>query len=482
MFRSSQLVVLSALLLLMACSHPLQIEGEGDILSASGTRDCYLEEFQVGAENCRVNLVVDAYQETYYAVAREEDGWEFSHWKNCFTDATGNECSFNLPAAVVRKAWGESVPPLVAVFQRREPVALYSYAIDGDGELIDPLPLADAYLERKVAYFSFSGDFLRANFWCCKVPDGGEAHAEKVEDREPPLVLRVDLAALPDDAGLQRELYADLFTSALEYTGHSAYWTLARPETGPVLFNDGGDHLIDFDISTGIRVENATSVTIAPGVIISSATLYGSNLTNNGGELSSVSLHEGSLMTVNGGAIGSVAADTGSGVILNDGVIGDADLAWDPCGGFKMFGGSIGSLSVMGPCTMVTIEGGSVGGVDAYDADISISGGEFGRLELCCDTGFGIEGGYFTERLLVDSHSFGTIRGGTFDSTVDLGSDSYLSFSGELTLSEAVKDETEYPFVYSRQVTGTFEDGTPVDLRVRCVDMCEQVYVDSSSL
>jgi hypothetical protein len=120
--------------------------------------------------------------------------------------------------------------------------------------------------------------------------------------------------------------------------------------------------------------------------------------------------------------------------------------------------------------------------VDAYDADISISGGEFARFELCCDTGIVIEGGHFTERLRVDSHSFGTISGGTFDATVDLGSDSYLSFGGELTLGEIVKDETEYPFVYSRQVTGTFEDGTPVDLRVRCLDMCEQVYVLSSSL
>ena len=253
--------------------------------------------------------------------------------------------------------------------------------------------------------------------------------------------------------------------------------TVAPTVVAPVLFNDGGDHLIDFDISTGIRVENSTSVTIAPGVIIASATLYGSNLTNNGGKLSSVSLHEGSLMTVSGGTIGGVGAYTGSGVILNDGVIGGAELAWEACGGFKMFAGSIGSLSVMGPCTGVTIKGGSVGALNAYDADIGISGGEFGRFELCCDSGFGIKGGHFTERLLVDSHSFGSISGGTFASTVDLGGDSILSFSGELTLGEIVKDDAESPFVFSRQITGTFEDGTPVDLRVRCVDMCEQLFV-----
>jgi hypothetical protein len=258
--------------------------------------------------------------------------------------------------------------------------------------------------------------------------------------------------------------------------------TVSPTVVDPVLFNDGGDHLINFDISTGIRVENGTSVTIAPGVIISSATLYGSNLTNNGGELSSVSLHEGSLMTVNGGTIGGVGADTGSGVILNDGVIGGAELAWEACGGFKMFAGSIGSLSVMGPCTGVTIVGGSVGALNAYDADIGISGGEFGRIEVCCDTGLGISGGHFSERLLVSSHSFGNISGGTFASTVDLdlGVDAItFAFLGKLTLGEIVKNEAEYPFVFSRQVGGTFADGTPADLRFRCSDMyaCEHVYV-----
>ncbi len=480
------MLALCAAVMLAACTHPLEIIGEGDIYSASGDRNCYLEDFRAGADSCQKNLVVTDYVETYYGVAREEDGWEFSHWENCFTgaDATVNECSFNVDAAAVRKAWGATVPPLVAVFQQQnptpEPVAVYSYAIDGDGELIDPLPLADAHLERKVAYFSFPGDFVRANFWCCKVPDGGEAHAEKVEDRVPPLVLQVDLAALPDDAGLQRELYADLFTSATEYTGHSVYWTLARPETGPVLFNDGGDHLIDFDISTGLRVENGTSVTIAPGVIISSVTLYGSNLTNNGGELSSVSLHKDSLMTVNGGAVGVANADTGSGVIMNDGVIGKVELI-DACGGFKMIGGRIGQLSALFECSPVSIEGGSVGEFDTYDADIAISGGEFGPIKLCCDTGFGIRGGHFTVSLLVDSHSFGSISGGTFASTVDVGSISYLVFHGELTLGEALRDDAEYPFNFSRQVSGTLEDGTPIDLRVRCQDMCEQVYVAQST-
>ena len=191
-------------------------------------------------------------------------------------------------------------------------------------------------------------------------------------------------------------------------------------------------------------------------------------------------------MTVNGGTIGGVGAYTGSGVILNDGVIGGAELAWEACRGFKMFAGSIGSLSVMGPCTVVTIEGGSVGGLSAYDADIGISGGEFGRIEVCCDTGLSISGGHFSERLLVSYHSFGSIRGGTFASTVDLdlGVDaSSFAFLGELTLGEIVQNEAEYPFVFSRQVGGTFVDGTPADLRFRCRDMytCEHVYVEQTT-
>ena len=148
-----------------------------------------------------------------------------------------------------------------------------------------------------------------------------------MEDRTPPFVLRVDLNALPNDAGLPREFYADLFTSATDYTGHSAYWTLASPVVGPVVFNNGGSHLIDYDISTGIRVEDSTSVTIAPGVTISWAALHG-----------------GSYITINGGIVqGDVTADSGCGIILNDGAIGAATV-WDSFDGFTMNGGTIGSL------------------------------------------------------------------------------------------------------------------------------------------
>jgi hypothetical protein len=108
-------VVLTAafVLLTLACSHPIEIVGDGDVTSASGTRNCYLEDFKAGKENCSKNMVINAYQETYYATPRA--GWKFDKWMNCQT-AVGNKCSFNIPSDTVAKAWGETAPALVAVF------------------------------------------------------------------------------------------------------------------------------------------------------------------------------------------------------------------------------------------------------------------------------------------------------------------------------------------------------------------------------
>ncbi|MFK7975212.1 MAG: hypothetical protein AB8C02_17470, partial [Halioglobus sp.] len=63
------------LVVIVGCSHPLEISGEGDIVSASGDRDCSLEAFNAGQPNCTENNVSGAYSETYYAVPRP--GWEF---------------------------------------------------------------------------------------------------------------------------------------------------------------------------------------------------------------------------------------------------------------------------------------------------------------------------------------------------------------------------------------------------------------------
>ena len=104
-----------------ACSHPLEIEGAGDILSASGDRDCLLEDFQAAQDNCTENLVALAYLETYFAQPRP--GWQFDRWVNYCEDAPANECSFDIPAGAVQQFWGETVPPLRAVFTHSPPPA-----------------------------------------------------------------------------------------------------------------------------------------------------------------------------------------------------------------------------------------------------------------------------------------------------------------------------------------------------------------------
>jgi len=83
-----------------SCKHPLEIYGEGDIISSSGLRDCSLEDFQAGLANCTENALTGAYIETYTAVPRT--GWVFNGWKTyCAHDSAATQCSFNTSAAVV---------------------------------------------------------------------------------------------------------------------------------------------------------------------------------------------------------------------------------------------------------------------------------------------------------------------------------------------------------------------------------------------
>ncbi len=105
-----------ALLFVQACSHPLEIVGEGDIVSASGTRNCTLENFTAGSLYCTKNLVAGAYQETYSAVPRV--GWLFDQWGNYCTTATVNQCSFNVSAQAVQSVLGQTMPPLKAIFAK----------------------------------------------------------------------------------------------------------------------------------------------------------------------------------------------------------------------------------------------------------------------------------------------------------------------------------------------------------------------------
>jgi len=137
--RLPKLIFISiALLFIQACSHPIEIEGEGNVMSASGTRTCLLENFQAGDDVCSKNYAIGAYQETYYPQAKP--GWKFDHWVTYCTTATPPtyDCVFDVSAATVQKFWGQTMPPLKAVFTPITPVDT-----DGDGlsDDVDPCPL-----------------------------------------------------------------------------------------------------------------------------------------------------------------------------------------------------------------------------------------------------------------------------------------------------------------------------------------------------
>lgn len=109
------LLCLTVLALLAGCSHPLEIYGEGDLLSASGDRDCLLEQSEADAPDCSQNLVFGDYLESYFAVPRA--GWKFHRWANyCVEDEEGT-CSFAFDADVVNEFAGQTVPPLQAIFR-----------------------------------------------------------------------------------------------------------------------------------------------------------------------------------------------------------------------------------------------------------------------------------------------------------------------------------------------------------------------------
>ena len=102
----------SLLGVLHGCSHPLEIEGEGDIGSEAGDRGCSLAEYQAQASNCTHNWVVYEYDETYHPLAAQ--GWLFEQWIGCGPQYPS--CSFFISESLVQSAWGQVAPPLRAKF------------------------------------------------------------------------------------------------------------------------------------------------------------------------------------------------------------------------------------------------------------------------------------------------------------------------------------------------------------------------------
>lgn len=91
---------------LYGCTHPIEIAGQGDVVSASGERDCVLE-----SQPCS-NVIISGYQETYTPQARA--GYVFSHWEGCGPATV--TCNISVGASVVQQFWGLTIPPSRAIF------------------------------------------------------------------------------------------------------------------------------------------------------------------------------------------------------------------------------------------------------------------------------------------------------------------------------------------------------------------------------
>lgn len=104
--RYSALLLIS-IVISVACTHPVEVIGNGDIVSSTGTHNCSKQQ-----SPCNFDIV-GAYYETYTAIAHS--GNRFSHWNNCI-QISGNSCSWAVNAATVQRHWAQTMPPMQAVF------------------------------------------------------------------------------------------------------------------------------------------------------------------------------------------------------------------------------------------------------------------------------------------------------------------------------------------------------------------------------
>jgi hypothetical protein len=122
--KTKNLILTAIIFFLTGCSHPLDTDGNGDIISITSTRDCLVEN-----QPCK-NLVINQYEETYSA--KPKAGYIFSHWEGCGDQFP--QCSFNIPKSVVKKYYFKSVGRLKAIFKDE------SETIDIPTELIVHFP------------------------------------------------------------------------------------------------------------------------------------------------------------------------------------------------------------------------------------------------------------------------------------------------------------------------------------------------------
>ena len=319
---------------------------------------------------------------------------------------------------------------------------MYSYELDAAGSLLNPQPLEGAHIQRRSVYFSFSGEYSKINFWCCKVPDGDEPHMPKVADEKEPFVLWVDTGALPDEGGLQRELYADLFDSNGDYTGHYAYWTLEPKPTAEMILEGGGVYNIDYTVEVEIGMWNLPPATlnILDGANVSRIDGGKGTINVSGGKVAMISLFDAAEFHISGGEVGDLTPQragiyySGSGLISG----GHVEAANWSSGDLLISGGTIDWLGL----------------ADGGEMRIKISGGvlRYGIYSNMTDAELEISG----EEIHADLHY------------ADYGnSPVYVIYGSQLTLTEPkLIDSGEYESI----ISGTLRDGTPISTRVVCTD------------
>jgi len=148
------IATLFSLVLLSACKHPLEVVGNGDIFSLSGTRDCLLEDSLAGSANCVDNAVVgESYVETYIATPRP--GWKFERWENYCTDVLTNECSFSVGAETVAQFDGAVANTLRAIFVP-EPKEVVKLTVDSTFDT--PRSANDVLMDGNFVYVADSSE------------------------------------------------------------------------------------------------------------------------------------------------------------------------------------------------------------------------------------------------------------------------------------------------------------------------------------
>ena len=317
---------------------------------------------------------------------------------------------------------------------------MYSYELDAAGGLLNPQALEGAHLQRKSVYLSFTGEYSKVNFLCCRVIDGDELHMPKVLDASAPFVLRVDTGALPDDGGLQRELYAELFDSSGDSSGHSAYWTLEPAPTSPVMFDDGGAHTIDYTINSEVVAASRSTLNLVTGA-----------------DVSRVDLQQDSKLNVYDGKLGYLFIDSGSG------------------GNFDILDGVVERVLFLDGYGLVS--GGAVNSIYFETTKLNISGGTIGELMYGWGTSH-VTGGTFNGDISVGFNvgccSSMVVTGGKFNAPFFTGDRSGIVFYGDLKLS--VLDYGPGGATFS--VAGTLLDGTYLEQIVH--SRCETGATDEN--